>query len=162
VSDLALWTWLENLPIAVYIGQTWWFPLLESIHVLASTFLFGSIAMVDLRLLGVTARHHPVSTITAEVVPWTMGAFAVSAVAGLGMFVSQASHYADNRAFQLKLVLLLLAGINMAIFHFRTVRSMPRWDAAATPSAAARFAGIGSLLLWTAIMLAGRWIGHLL
>lgn len=155
------WTWIENLPIAVYIGESWWFPFLESIHVLTSTFLVGSILMLDLRLLGLAALSHAASRITREVVPWTCGAFAVSALAGLGMFMSQANRYVDNRAFQVKAVLLILAGINMAVFQFRTVRSMPRWDTAAVTSAAARVAGVGSLLLWIGIMLAGRWIGHL-
>jgi hypothetical protein len=156
-----LWTWLENLPIAVHIGESWWFPFLESIHVLTSTFMVGSIAMLDLRLLGLAARSHAASRITKEILPWTRGAFAVSALAGAGMFISQANRYVDNRAFQVKAVLLVLAGINMAVFHLGTVRSMPRWDTAPVASVAARFAGVGSLLLWIAIMLAGRWIGHL-
>ena len=155
------WTWLENLPIAVYIGESWWFPFLESIHVLASTFLVGSILMVDLRLLGLAARSHAVSRVTREIVPWTGSAAVISTLAGLGMFISQANRYMDNRAFQVKAVLLLLAGLNMAVFHLRTVRSLPRWDTAAVTSAAARFAAVGSLLLWIGIMLAGRWIGHL-
>jgi drug/metabolite transporter (DMT)-like permease len=156
-----LWTWLENLPIAIHIGESWWFPFLESIHVLTSTFMVGSIAMLDLRLLGLAARSHAASRITKEILPWTRGAFAVSALAGVGMFISQANRYVDNRAFQVKAVLLILAGLNMAVFHLGTARSMPRWDTAAVTSAAARLAGVGSLLLWIAIMLAGRWIGHL-
>ena len=155
------WTWIENLPIAAYIGESWWFPFLESIHVLTSTFLVGSILMLDLRLLGLAARSHAASRITREIVPWTCGAFAVSALAGLGMFMSQANRYVDNRAFQVKVVLLILAGVNMAVFHLGTGRSMPRWDTAAVTSAAARFAGLCSLLLWVGIMLASRWIGHL-
>ncbi|MQA30023.1 MAG: hypothetical protein GEU82_09320 [Luteitalea sp.] len=162
MPDFDLWTWLENLPIAVYIGETWWFPFLESIHVLTSTFLLGSILMLDLRLLGLAGRNQAASRIATEIVPWTRGAFVISALAGLGMFISQANRYVDNRAFQVKAVLLVLAGINMAVFHLRTVRHLPRWDTAAVTSAAARFAGAASLLLWIAIMLAGRWIGHLL
>jgi hypothetical protein len=156
-----LWTWLENLPVALYIGESWWFPFLESIHVLASTFLFGSILMVDLRLLGLAARNHAASRIAKEIVPWTRGAFALSALAGLGMFITQANRYVDNRAFQVKAVLLILAGINMAVFHLRTVRTMPLWDTSAVTSVPARLAGAGSLLLWIGVMLAGRWIGHL-
>ena len=117
--------------------------------------------MLDLRLLGLAGQRHAVSRIIKEVVPWTSGAFSVSALSGFGMFITQANRYAGNRAFQVKVVLLILAGINMAVFHQRSVRSLPRWDTAAVTSTAARFAGIGSLLLWIGIMLAGRWIGHL-
>jgi uncharacterized protein DUF6644 len=156
------WTWLGGLWISAYIGETWWFPLLESIHVLAATFLVGSILMVDLRLLGLAGRSHPVSRITKEVVPWTRAAFALALVAGLGMFITQPGRYADNRAFQVKLVLLIFAGINMSIFHLRTLRGVEAWDTTATVPAAARLAGACSVLLWVGILLAGRWIGHLL
>ena len=161
MPDFDLWMWLENLPIALRIGESWWFPFLESIHVLSSTFLVGSILMLDLRLLGLAGQRHAVSRIIHEVVPWTSGAFAFSALSGLGMFITQANRYAGNPAFQVKVVLLILAGINMALFHQRSVRSLSYWDTAAATSTAARFAGIGSLLLWIGIMLAGRWIGHL-
>jgi hypothetical protein len=156
------WEWLGGLPLSTHIGETWWFPLLESFHVLASTFVVGSILMLDLRLLGLAARQHPVSRIVRETVPWTRAAFGVAALTGLGMFITQPGRYAGNRAFQAKLVLLVLAGINMAVFHLRTVRSVERWDTAEATTTAARFAGAGSILLWVGILLAGRWIGHLL
>src|SRR5688572_27527778 len=94
-----LWTSLEGLPLAAYIGESWWFPFLESIHVLTATFVVGSILMVDLRLLGLAAHRHPVGRIIREVVPWTLGACAISVLAGLGLFVTRASHYAGNPAF---------------------------------------------------------------
>lgn len=156
------WNWLGGLPVSMHIGETWWFPLLESIHVVASTFVVGTILMVDLRLLGLAARHHPISRITKEALPWTRSAFALSVVAGLGMFITQPARYADNRAFQIKLVLLVLAGINMAVFHLRTLRGIAQWDREPVVPVAARFAGACSVLLWVGILLAGRWIGHLL
>jgi hypothetical protein len=156
-----LWSWIESLPIAAHIGATWWFPFLESIHVVASTFVVGSILMVDLRLLGLAACRYPVSRVTREVIPWTIAAFALSTVTGAGMFISQASRYAGNRAFQVKLVLLVFAVLNMIYFHLRTSRGVARWDSGAATIPAARVAGACSLALWIAIVLAGRWIGHL-
>jgi len=162
VSLSPFWAWLEALPLSTAIGESWWFPLLESLHVITATFVVGSILMVDLRLLGLAARQHPVGRITREVIPWTLTAFGLSAVTGVGMFLTRASHYIDNRAFQVKLVLLVLAGVNMAVFHFGTSRSMARWDKSSVTSAASRLAGASSLGLWVGVMLAGRWIGHLL
>ena len=66
MSPAALWPWLESLPIAGYIGESYWFPLLESIHVLTATFLVGSILMVDLRLLGLAATNYPVSRVVKD------------------------------------------------------------------------------------------------
>lgn len=156
-----VWNALENLALSQYLAASIWFPFLEAVHVLTSTFLFGSILMVDLRLLGLSGRSYSVSQLTREVVPWTLGACAISVLAGVGMFITQANHYAGNRAFQIKLVLLGLAGINMLVFHRRTFRSIEAWDAAPFTAPAARMAGAFSILLWIGVMLAGRWIGHL-
>ena len=156
------WSWLERLPLAEYIGYTWWFPFLESIHVLAVGLVVGSILMVDLRLLGVAALSYPASRVARELIPWTWGAVCVAVVTGTGMFMTRASAFVENPAFQIKLVLLLLAGANMALFQFRTFRDVEGWDNAAVTPVAARVAGATSLLLWAGVVLAGRWIGHLI
>ena len=154
------WAWLEGLPLSEYIGFTWWFPFLESIHVLAITLLVGSILMVDLRLLGVAALSYAASRVTRELVPWTWGALCVAVVTGTGLFMTRASTYIEHPPFQLKLVFLLLAGANMALFQLRTFRDVEAWDNAAVTPVAARVAGATSLLLWAGVVLAGRWIGH--
>ena len=156
-----LWTALENLPVAVYIGESWWFPLLESIHVLTATFVVGSILMVDLRLMGWAAVKYPIGRITSEVVPWTLGACALSVLVGFAIFSARAGHYAENVAFQVKMALLLLAGLNMAVFHLVTSRRIAEWDTPDATTTSARVAGASSMLLWAGVMLAGRWIGHL-
>ena len=76
------WAWLEGLPLAEHIGFTWWFPFLESIHVLAVGFLVGSILMVDVRLLGLAALRYPASRMTRELLPWTWAAFCLAIVTG--------------------------------------------------------------------------------
>ena len=156
-----IWNALENLELSQYIAASIWFPFLEAVHVLTAAFLFGSILMLDLRLVGWAGRRLAVSRLVAEVVPWTAGASVLSILAGVGMFVTQANHYATNRAFQIKMGLLLLAGLNMALFHRRTVRSIAVWDTADDLPGAARLAGACSIVLWLGVMLAGRWIGHL-
>ena len=154
------WAWLEGLPLSEHIGFTWWFPFLESIHVLAIAFLVGSILMVDLRLLGVAALDYAASRLTRELIPWTWGAFCVAVVTGIGMFMTRAATYIEHPPFQIKLVLLLLAGLNMALFQLRTFRDIAEWDNAAVTPIVARVAGATSLLLWAGVVLAGRWIGH--
>ncbi len=156
-----VWTWLEGTELAQHIGISYWFPLLESIHVLAIALVVGSILTVDLRLLGLSALHYPARKIISELTPWTWGAFALSLPTGFGMFMTRASHYAANPAFQIKLVMLVLAGINMAYFHRRSIRGIETWDTASSTPRAARVAGTLSLVLWTGVILAGRWTGHL-
>ena len=162
VPFAAFWAWLQALPLAEHIGFTWWFPLLESIHVLAIGFVVGSILMVDLRLLGLAALRYPASRMIRELVPWTWVAFVVAAVTGFGMFMARATAYVENPAFQIKFMLLPLAAINMAWFQFRTMRAVEGWDSDPVPPTAAKVAGVTSLILWAGVLLAGRWTGHIL
>ena len=109
------WEWLQAHPTSQYIGFTWWFPFLESIHVIAITLVVGSILIVDLRLLGISGLQYSASRITRELIPWTWGAFVVATLTGFGMFVTRATAYVENPAFQIKFLLLIVACLNMAV-----------------------------------------------
>ena len=154
------WTWLEMLPLSARIGESWWFPLLESIHVLTAMFVVGSILWVDLRLLGASGMHYAASRFTRELVTWTWVTFAIAFVSGFGMFMTRASWYVMNRAFQIKALLLLLAAANMMLFHVWGARRIAKWDHG-RPAFHARIAGAASLAIWAGVTLAGRWTGHL-
>ena len=104
-----LWEWVQAHPTSQYIGFTWWFPFLESIHVIAITLVVGSILVVDLRLLGISGLQYSASRITRELIPWTWGAFVIATLTGFGMFVTRATAYVENPAFQIKFLLLLVA-----------------------------------------------------
>ena len=147
------WTWLELQPLAAHIGETAWFPFLESVHVLSAMFVVGTVLMADLRLLGWSALRYPVTLVTDEVVPWTWGAFVIATVTGVGLIMPRASWYVVNPAFLTKVVLLLLAGVNMLVLHFFALRT-ERVRLQMTTGAC-------SLLVWAGVVLAGRWIGHL-
>lgn len=155
------WLWLEYLPISGEIGATWWFPLLESLHVLFITLMLGFILMVDLRLLGLAARRYSVLSISKELVPWSAAFFFLATVTGIGMFVTRASTHVLNPAFQIKMFLLLLAGINIALFHFYVARNISEWSASPQTPNFARFSAFASLGLWSGVMLSGRWVGHI-
>jgi len=156
------WIDIENWPISWEIGGTAWFPFIESIHVIAATFVVGSILMVDLRLLGLAATKYPISTLSKELVPWSWGAFVLATTTGLGMFITRAASHVVNPAFQWKIVLLALAGINMAYFHFRIYKHIERWDASTATPVQLKIIGSLSLFLWSGVMLAGRWVGHII
>ena len=107
-----LWLDIEEWTISWTIGGTNWFPLLESIHVIAATMVVGTILWVDLRLIGVAAVQYPITTMSRELVPWTWGAFVIATITGIGMFITRAASHVLNPAFQSKMVLLVLAGSN--------------------------------------------------
>jgi hypothetical protein len=152
-------TWLQNLKFPTEIRESdWLFPTIETVHVFALVLVVGSIMTVDLRLLGFAHRERPFSELAGEMLPWTWVAFLVAASAGLLMFSSKALIYYGNIPFRLKMCCLLLAGINMMVFHRLGTRHLPAWDRHEPPRLA-KFAGGTSLLLWAGIVAAGRWIG---
>jgi hypothetical protein len=138
------------------------FPWIESIHVIAATFVLGSISIIDFRLLGILSKDQAVSRITDELVPWVWGGFAAALATGGLLFCSSATQYYQNGPFRIKMALLLSAGFNMMIFHVLTYRGVARWDVALPPPKAARVAGGASILLWLAVIAFGRWIGFTL
>jgi hypothetical protein len=147
-------------PLAVNLREsTWLFPTVETVHVIAITLVVGSIAMLDLRLVGLASRQRPVQGLAAETLRWTWGAFGLAVLSGSMLFLSAAQTYVENREFRLKMLLLLLAGANMAIFHGTSWRSVSRWGERWPPPLAARVAGALSLVLWVGVVACGRWIG---
>ena len=151
---------LQGLSIPTDIRENGWsFPLIECVHVLAITFVVGTVVMVDLRLLGVASRGRAVTRLTKEILPWTWGGFAVALVTGGLMFSSAAVKYFDNIPFRLKFVIMMLAGANMAVFHLTTARSMAHWDEHPSPPLLAKVAGALSITFWIGVIAAGRWIG---
>ncbi len=156
---LAMMTWLEHRPFAISIAEsTWLFPMIETLHVLALTVVVGSVAMMDLRLLGVGSKDRAVSEVIASTLPWAWSSFAVAVVAGSLLFSSKAATYYVNLPFRIKVACLALAGVNMLIFHLSTARGMAAWDRG-TPPPGARIAAALSLTLWIVIVATGRWIG---
>ncbi|HWF00065.1 MAG TPA: DUF6644 family protein [Caulobacteraceae bacterium] len=148
--------WVEGTALAQFVARSpWVFPTVETVHVIAIALVLGSIARVDMRLLNLYSSRRPVSEVAGELLPWTWACFAVAAAAGTLMFISAASKYVVDPPFQLKMLLLVAAGVNMLVFHFLTYRKVSEWDRGATPAGAKLAAGL-SLALWIAIVVCGR------
>jgi len=134
-------------------------PVIESTHVVAAVLLFGTVLVVDLRLLGLADSRLAFTRISHETLPLTWVAFGVSLITGVLMFSASAQTYFDNTAFQLKALALCGAGLNMALFQLVTARRTAAWDQCVPAPRAVRVAGLASVLLWAAVVLLGRWIG---
>lgn len=150
---------VEQTGLAAWVREdNFAFPVLEAMHVCAVMFVVGSIGMMDLRLLGVAARARAVTAVGRDTLPWTWVAFLLAVISGAVLMTGQAGAYAANAQFQLKMVLMILAGANMLVFHSFAWRSVGVWDLGAPPTAA-KLAGGLSLLLWVGVVVAGRWVG---
>jgi hypothetical protein len=135
------------------------FPWIESTHVLMATTVVGTIAIVDLRLIGYAAHRRGARQLIIDLLPFTWVAFALAAITGSLLFTSNAVNYAANTQFLSKMVMLVLAGINMAIFHLTAYQRIGEWNDDLPPPRAARIAGATSLAFWLVIIFLGRWIG---
>jgi hypothetical protein len=154
------WLYATNIGTSIRESQ-YLFPIIETIHTLAIVLLVGTIAILDLRLLGIIMRREPVSSIARQVLPWTWAGFFVMFTSGFLLFWSEAATNYFNLAFRIKLLLLVLVGLNPLIFHLTIYRSVTTWDIANVTPLRARLAAISSLTLWAGIIIAGRMIAYL-
>jgi hypothetical protein len=164
MSDLLLHLcqWISSTRFSVALHEsTYMFPLIETIHTLGIMLVVGTIAVLDLRLLGLVMKRTPVSDIARQVLPWVWSGFVVMLITGILLTIAEAEKNYFNIAFRIKLVLLFLVGLNPLIFHLTIYRSVNTWDIANVTPRRARMAAICSIVLWTGIIVAGRMVAYL-
>jgi hypothetical protein len=132
--------------------------MLQTAHVVSTVFFAGLVIMMDLRLVGVAFTQAPPAQIQRRLFPWQMAGFVPSIVTGLILFCVDPLRYYTNTLFWVKLALLALAGVNAIAFHMTTYGTADRWDEDPKGTRRAHLAGAMSLLLWSAIIVAGRLI----
>jgi hypothetical protein len=163
MSGLEVCKWLEESWVGSGLAaSSYMFPLVESTHVLALAFSVGTVAWFDMRLLGVWMRHQPVSRVFGDLKPWMLGGFAVMLATGALLFMALATAAYVHPYFRIKVLLLTLAGLNVAVFSLTIDRRRYEWDQAPTPPLRARIAGFVSLLLWAGVIAAGRIMAYTL
>lgn len=135
------------------------FPLIESIHVFGLALVFGTIVVVDLRLLGIASTRRPFSRVASDVLKWTWTAFALTALTGALMFTTNARVYYHNVFFRAKMLLLLLTAINMLVFELTAGRQIHRWEKSRSGPPIGKVVAALSLAMWIGIICMGRIIG---
>jgi hypothetical protein len=152
--------WLQSTNMAVLIRDSLLlFPLLEAVHVIGLALVFGTIAIVDLRLLGVASTNRPFQRLAADTLKWTGGAFALTAITGALMFTTNATVYFHNGYFRAKVALLALAAVNALVFELTSRRTVAEWDQDRSAPGAARAVAALSLVVWLGVIVTGRMIG---
>jgi hypothetical protein len=151
---------IEMSALGVAMRQSLWlYPIVEIVHLTGIALLVGSIAMLDLRLLGLSSSV-PVRRLASHILPWTAASFVLIVPSGLAMFVAHAGDLIASPVFVLKICLILAAGVNAAVFHAGAFRGASDWDVNRTPPAAARVAAALSLALWVAVIACGRLLAY--
>ena len=155
--------WLQDSYYSTAIRESVWvFPIIEGSHVLALGLSLGTVLWFDLRLLGFGFRRHSVSETFIYIRPWMFTGFAIMVVTGLLLFFAMPMRCYQSTFFAIKLVLLLLAGINVAVFHSTIDRQRAEWDGDLIPPLGARIAGGVSLVVWILVVTVGRLMAYTL
>jgi hypothetical protein len=156
----ALLKTLEDSGLASRIRDSvFLFPLIESTHVIGLALVFGTIAIIDLRLLGIASTQRSFQRMASDILKWTWGAFALTALTGSLMFITNASVYYHNSYFRTKMLLLALSGANMLMFELTAGRRVRDWDQAPSAPGAGKAAALLSLAMWIGIICMGRLTG---
>ena len=144
--------WLSTSPLANAMnGPEWAFPVVESFHFIGFALLIGTIAIVDLRMLGLGMRHQRASELVTDLAPWTLAGLVLMLTTGPAMFSADAVVYFYNPSFRLKMICLLTA----IVFNYTIHRMVAKSDASPI---AGKLVACLSLLLWTGVVAGGRMI----
>ncbi len=161
MSLLGFCEWLASTPGSVALLESLYaYPLIETTHVLSLMLFVGTVVFVDFRLLGWTLREVPVSEVTSRILPWTVAGFAIAFVTGALLFYAIPVRTYQSIFFRVKVIMLVVAAINIALFHLRTKRDAGAWDAAPRPPLHVRMAGAVSLTSWALVIAMGRMIAY--
>ena len=157
MGDLQLWL-VRTLASADSVGAlmrtSWAWPVCETLHFTGLCLLFGTIGMFDLRLLGV-AKRMPIGALH-RLVPWGVGGYLVNVTTGAMFLLTEPDQYIFNTAFHLKMLFMVLAGLNVVMFYLRTFSDLKAIGAGGEVPRAAKLAGGASLCLWISVMVCGR------
>lgn len=143
--------------LARWLQTGWVLPIVESVHIVSFAMPVGAIAVVDVRLMGLL-RHAATAPLLRSALPVAVAGFCGAAASGTLLFVANAGELVANRAFALKIALLMLAGLNAAWFHASAAKAA--LADTGPPGLAMRAAGASSLVLWAGVVVAGRLIAY--
>ncbi|WP_428102235.1 hypothetical protein [Candidatus Rariloculus sp.] len=151
--------WLQNTPLAIFVAETLWaYPLFETIHTLGMALLVGALGLIDLRVLG----YNPPLPILGmrDLLPFAWLGFAVNLISGAALFTSDAVYFFSSYTFRIKMLLIVLAGVNAVLLGHRIFREPATAAGASTASAGAKWMAGSSLLFWVGAVIAGRLIAY--
>jgi hypothetical protein len=148
--------WCDETALANAIRDSrFWFPIIESIHILALAVLLGTVLVVSLRLLGIGLVQRPVADVYTTLSGLRNGALLTMLVTGFMLFCSEAIKCYENPPFWAKMITLLVA----IVFQYTVVRSTSSKPDVSLGRFRASAAACLSLFLWFGVGAAGRAIG---
>lgn len=153
--------WLDSTAWSTALHESlYMYPYIETTHVLSLMLFVGTLFLVDLRLLGVAYSRVPVSSVTGSVLPWTAAGFAIAVVTGVLLFYAIPIRTYHSIWFRIKVVCLILAGLNAWRYHRRQSVNRVEWDTDPKPPLDVRVTSLCSIILWITVIFCGRMIAY--
>jgi uncharacterized membrane protein len=149
--------WLSNTRLSLTIQTVLWIiPAVQTVHILCVAIVMSSMAMLDLRLLGLAGRAKSISYMVKRFVPWVWWTLPVMAATGAILIIGEPSRELLNPYFRAKM--LMLATVILITLAVQLLNNKNAyWE---MRQRGAILAGSVSLLLWVGIVTAGRWIAY--
>jgi hypothetical protein len=155
--DFQIWlirTLKDINPVGTFMRTAWGWPATESVHFLGLSLLIGTIALFDLRLLGM-ARRIPIAALH-RLIPWGLTGYAINVVSGAAFLMTEPDQYIYNPAFHFKLLFMAVAGFNALAFYWLAYEKSTAPGAPAEAPRAAKIIAATSLCMWIAVIVCGR------
>jgi len=161
MSPFEICQWIQDSSIGTQIREsTYVFPIVEGLHVLGLAISVGTIAIVDLRLIGATMKKERVTDVIEQLQPLTLGGFALMFISGILLFWSEAARLYPSYSYRIKFIFIALLGINAMLFHSTIYQSVDKWNSDAVTPFRARMAGWIGILFWAVVIFCGRWTAY--
>jgi hypothetical protein len=156
---MAFLEWLQSTWVGLLVAESLWgYPLFETIHSLGMAMLIGSLGLINLRVLGVKPELPLLGM--RQLLPLAWAGFTLNAISGALLFTSDAVYFFASYTFRIKMVLIVLGGINAALLGQRIFREAAAGAPAAPPAAGTKWIAMSSLVFWLGAVCAGRLIAY--
>ena len=141
-------------PVSTFMHSRWGWPAMESTHFIGLSLLVGTIAIFDLRLLGM-AKRIPMAALH-RLVPWGVAGYGINVLSGLTFLLTEPDQYIYNPSFHFKILFMALAGVNILIFYSIAFRVVKAGGPGADAPRIAKVVAVASLTLWIGVIVCGR------
>jgi hypothetical protein len=153
---------IEQSRVGTAIAESrYWWPIFEGTHLLSLSVSFGLIFVTDLRLLGIWLRRVPVTDVLHQLRPYVLGGFALTFVSGGLVFWSEAATVVVSPLWTVKILLILLGGLNALYFEFVIAKRPEVVENRAPLPSSVRYAGLASMTIWIVVIICGRLLAYL-
>jgi hypothetical protein len=157
----SLFEWVDTFPSSIAIRESLdLYSWVLTFHVVSMSLFAGLVLMMDLRLLGIGNMRTPFSRLQRALFPWQMVGMTASAITGLLLVYAEPMRFFVSFPFWIKVVLMVMAGLNALAFHYTTFLTVARWDMDRILPFGARLAGAVGVALWAAVVVSGRLIAY--